>query len=195
MKKLVILSIGFLVLLGGCAELQQLMTLTKCEFRTKDVQNVTVAGIEVQNKKSLSDFDALTVINLTRAITQKKLPLQFTYNVEARNPNPSTAAMTKCEWIALINDKQLIAGAVNQKVEIPSNGGTAVIPITVQADLFEVFKGGQGKELLGYGLGLKDENNQPTQKLTLKLKPTLTVAGMQITYPGYITINKQFKSQ
>ena len=48
--------------------------------------------------------------------------------------------------------------------------------------------------LLNFGFNLADAGNKPT-RVGLKLKPTINVGGIPITYPGYIDLGTEFGAQ
>ena len=78
--------------------------LTKCDFRLESVQHLNLAGVNVQNVKKVSDLNMLDAANLAAAISSQKFPLDFTLNIEAKNPNTAAAGMSQIDWILLIDD-------------------------------------------------------------------------------------------
>ena len=99
--------IFFSFMLSSCSFLKEIATLGKCEFRVTTLENPTLAGIDVSDISSLGDFGFADMGILTASIMKGILPLDFTLNIEARNPNPATAAMNRLEYIALIDDVQI----------------------------------------------------------------------------------------
>jgi len=187
-----ILALTFLF--SGCAQLQQLTNFSKCEFRTTTVDNLTLGGVNVQNVTSVADFNLMTLGGLLKSVAAGKMPLNFTINIEAKNPNTGLAAMNKIEWIAIIDSTELTRGIVDQRVEIPA-GTTAIVPINIQSDLLQVFKGHAGKSLLNLGLNLAGADGVPSSRLTIKIKPTVLIGTYPLQYPGYIKVSKEFGSQ
>jgi len=124
----------------------------------------------------------------------KDEPLNFTLNVEVKNPNPGTAGLTKLDWILFIDDIQMVSGVNEQRVQIPGNGGTGTIPLTIGVNLKEVLKGKSGDAIANFGLNLAGAGNKPT-RITLKAKPTIMVGSQYIAYPGYLTVQNEFTSK
>ncbi|MBU0487614.1 MAG: hypothetical protein KKA07_04020 [Bacteroidetes bacterium] len=197
MKKLSLISILVLLLAGGCdifKQVDQMKAFSKCEFRLKSLVDAKLAGVAVQNIKSINDISMLDVAKITSAYSKGSLPLEFTLNVEVRNPNKQAAAMNKLDWILQIDSKEMLNGTVNQRTDVAPNGGTATLPMKMSVDLKKVVADGQAKDIAGYAFNLSDQTNKPT-RVTLKAKPSIMVAGVAMKYPGYFTVSNDFVSQ
>jgi len=191
---LMAVAITFLFPINSCdilQQAQQMGALAKCDFRLQSVNQLSLAGINVQNIHKLSDLTYLDAAKLTAAVASGNFPLDFTLNVEAKNPNSSAAGLTKIDWILLIDNIEMTRGAVNQQVSIPANNGIAVIPMKMHVDLKQALSGKSADAILNFGLNLAGAGNKPT-RFTMKLQPTINVASFPITYPGYITIGTEF---
>ncbi|NVO18377.1 MAG: hypothetical protein HXX13_01680 [Bacteroidetes bacterium] len=189
---LTLLSIIFLI--PSCEILQQaqqLGTLAKCDFRLQSVNQLSLAGINVQNIHKLSDLSLLDAGRLTTAVATGNFPLDFTLNIEAKNPNPADAGLTKMDWILLIDNIEMTRGVVDQKVTIPANNGISVIPMKMHVDLKQALSGKGADAIINFGLNLAGAGNKPT-RFTMKLQPTINIANFPITYPGYITVGTDF---
>ena len=194
--KTIILSMTIVFMLSGCDvlnQITQMATFSKCEFKTANVENLTMGGVDVQNVKTLSDVNFLTIGGLLKTLATGKLPLNFTVNLEAKIPNTTLAAMNKIEWIVEIDSVEFTRGVINERIEIQPNG-TSLVPINVQSDLLEIAKGKTGKSALNLGLNLAGVDGTPTTRLTIKIKPTIMIGSFPMEYPGYIKVSKEFGS-
>ncbi|MBN1132476.1 MAG: hypothetical protein JXR52_02250 [Bacteroidales bacterium] len=192
MKK--IASLLFLSLsLSGCAILSELTALTKCEFRFHSAQNPTLSGIDVTTKKAFSDFSFIEGQALVANILRGTLPFSITANVEVKNPGLATAAVNQIDWIAFIDDVRVSDGVINNRIEVAPNGGTTIVPIQIQTDLFEFLEGDNPRTMLNFGLNLMEAGGEPT-RLSMQIKPYISIGGQNISYPGYFTINHEFSS-
>jgi len=194
--KLVLTATLLLNLLSSCDVLQQasqVSNLAKCDFRIESVKQLNLAGVNVQNIQNISDLSLIETGKLAAAFSSQQFPLDFTLNIEARNPNASVAGMTKMEWILLIDDIEMTQGILDKAVTIPANNGTALIPMQMQVDLKKALAGKSGDAVINFGLNLAGAGNKPT-RFTLRMKPTITVNGLQITYPGYVNVKTEFGS-
>lgn len=191
------LFIGFLLAgvlsFQSCDILQQMVTFTKCEFKMNSLTNTKLVGINIQNKKSFSDLSFLDAATATKTLLGGELPLSFNLNIETKNPNTSTAAMQKMEWILYIDDIKITTGILNQKVTIPPSE-TRNIPLAIMLDLKKLLNNKTKTALLNFGFNLADAGNYPT-RVKLDIKPTIDVAGIPLAYPGYFTLKKEFGSQ
>jgi hypothetical protein len=195
-KSLVRLLVLIIILpmLNACDVFQQaqkMAYLSKCDFRMQSVNQLVLAGINVQNIHKLSDLSLLDAAKLTNALATNQFPLDFTLNIEARNPNTADAGLTKMDWILFIDNIEMTRGALNQQVTIPANNATAIIPMKMHIDLKQALSGKSADAILNFGLNLAGAGNKPT-RFTLKLQPTINVASIPITYPGYITIGTEY---
>lgn len=186
-----------LILLGGCDILEQagqVANLTKCQFRLKNVDQLRLAGVNIQQVNQLSDLTFMDAARITAAATGGNLPLNFTLNVEAKNPNGAIAGLNRLDWILLIDNIEMVSGTNEQSIQIPANGGTSTIPLTIGINLKEALKGRSADAIANFGLNLAGAGNQPT-RITLKAKPSIMVNGRSIAYPGYLTIENEFTSR
>jgi LEA14-like dessication related protein len=172
---------------------QQVINLTKCDFRILTVQDITLAGVKVQNIQSVKDLDFSDMQKLMLAVAGSDFNLAMQLNVEGRNPNTSAAGLNKLDWILFIDDIQMTEGSVTQAFTIPPNNGTAVIPIAFGVDLKKVLQGKSLNAILNFGFNLAGTGNKPT-RIMIKLKPTIMIGKNLITYPGYISVRTEFTS-
>jgi len=152
--------------------------------------NANLAGIDVQTKKSFSDLTLMDAANVSKSLLQGTLPLTFTLNIEAHNPNTSAASMQKLEWRAFIDDIEIAAGVADQKISIPP-AGSQVIPLLVQVDIKKLLNNEAKNTLLNFGFNLAGAGNYPT-RVKLDIKPTVYVGTFPLSYPGYFTLKKEF---
>ncbi len=181
------------ILMNSCSFLKEVTTLSKCEFRVTTLDKPELAGVDISNVSSFGAIPFTDMALITTSILRSELPLSFTLNVEAKNPNPATAAMNKLEYIAFIDDVEIAAGTLNQRIEIPSNGGIATIPLYLETDIIDLLKKDSRQALVNFGLNLADAGNRPT-RVSIKIKPTIIVGVMEIEYPGYFKLKYDFAS-
>ena len=191
---LLIASLCFLFSFTSCDVMQQVSqmnNLTKCDFRLESVQHLNLAGVNVQNVKKVSDLNMLDAANLAAAISSQKFPLDLTLNIEAKNPNTAAAGMSQIDWILLIDDIEMTRGILDQQITIPENNGTAIIPMNMHIDLQQALSGKSAEAVINFGMNLAGAGNKPT-RFTLQMKPTITVGGFPIAYPGYLNVKTEF---
>jgi hypothetical protein len=191
---ILLLAIIFFLPNHGCdvaQQAQQATNLINCDFRVLSLENINLAGINIQNKTSIKSLNLGDAAKIMTAVGGNTLPLSFKLNFEAKNPNISTAGLNKLEWILFIDDIQMTSGSVDKAFSIPPNNGTAVIPIQVGIDLKQVLKGKSLDAIINFGFNLVGVGNKPT-RIKAKLKPTIMIGNYPLTYPGYISVNTEF---
>ncbi len=193
-RRNLILMIGMTLFLSSCGlfeQVGQMATLAKCDFKLKSVQNLTLAGVNIQNIKSVSDLGLIDAGVITAALAGGQLPLSFTLNIEAKNPNDQLAAMNRLDWILFIDDIEMLQGVMSERIQIPGNGGTSVLPLQMNVDLKKVLSGKSAETIINFGFNLAGMGGEPT-RITVKAKPTITVGSREIVYPGYISITTKY---
>lgn len=194
-KSFFITIITLAIVVVSCTELQQLSSLAKCDFKLKSVENIQLAGVNVQQIQNISQVKAMDLVSLTAAFMTKNLPLSFNLNVDSRNPNPTKAAMTALDWILEIDDIQMTRGILNNRIEIAPNGGVTTIPMNMNFDLFKVLSGKTKDAMINFALNLTGAGNNTPSRITLKAKPTIMLGNIPIQYPGYISVKNTFVSK
>jgi hypothetical protein len=169
-------------------------TLAKCDFKLNSVKQLTLAGVNIQQIKSIKDLGLIDAGVITAALAGGQLPLSFTLNIEAKNPNDQLAAMNRLDWILFIDKIEMLQGTLTEKVQIPANGGTSVIPLYMNMDLKKVLSGKSAETIINFGFNLAGMGGEPT-RITVKAKPTIMVGSREITYPGYISITTKYGNE
>ena len=181
---------------SGCDVVNQAtraVNLIRCDFRIRSVENVNLAGVNVQHISTIKDLTWSDAQKLLAAVAKPNFPLTFQLNMEGKNPNPASAGMNQLEYILFIDDIQMVSGVLNKAFNIPPNNGTAIIPIQISIDLKQVLKGKSLDAIVNFGLNLSGAGNKPT-RFMVKLKPSLMVNGSPLSYPGYITVKTEYSS-
>ncbi len=200
-------SVLLLVLLAfsGCATLQEvqnaLVNIKRLQFKLEGVVPGTLAGIDLARVHDPLRFSLTDGLKLTQAFANRSLPLKFTLNVAAKNPNDgtggqpkSTATLSALAWTLKIDSQETISGDINSPIVIPGTGETTTIPLQMSLDLYSFFHERGYKDVLNLALAIAGQNGS-TARLTLAATPTVTVSGMNIKYPGQINIvDKEFSN-
>jgi len=195
--RVIISVISMMFLLTSCSVYQTMVNLSRLKFKLGDVNNLTLSGINIYNKKSLSDFNAVELLKLTSVITSGKLPASFTLNVEAKNPNDGSGGYPKTDatlksfpWKLEIDNIETISGNIGNPVSVPGTGQVTNIPLTMDIDLIEFF-GNKGLDnLVNLALALGGQEGS-SSKLTLYATPTVSSPLGDIKYPGELKIVDQ----
>jgi len=186
--------------LNSCATINALAGLSRIQFKLNDVQQVRLAGIDIANKHSISDFSVMDGVNLLNVFTSGKFPVTFTLNVAAKNPNqPSNNAnlsslqVTDFPWRLLLNGNETISGNIGAPVGVPAGGTTAIMPLQVTIDLKQFFADKGYNDLLNLALALSGQGG--VSQVQLKAQPTMSTPIGSLKYPGELTVvSTEFRS-
>jgi hypothetical protein len=194
MKRYKSYLIIIIIILGSCSvarQAEEISRLADCEFRLASVEQLKLAGVNIQGIKSYSDLRMTEMARIGTTLAGGTLPLDFILNVEAKNPNTAQAAMSRLEWIILIDNIEMANGIIEKRIIIPPDNGVAIIPVKINIDLVKHLSGQSAGPLLNFGFNLAGVGGTPT-RITLKAKPTIYVGSRAIEYPGYIKITQKY---
>jgi hypothetical protein len=194
----VLFSIAFMNL--GCSGVLDAITnLQRLQFKLDRVTGMKVAGVALSNIGSISNLSILDAANLLANFTQGKLPVEFTLNVLAKNPNDGTggtkqssAVIENLAWRLFIDNNETINGNVGN-ITVPGVGQATNIPIRMSFDLLKFFKDAGYENVINLALALGGKNGS-SSRITLKVKPTVSTIIGPITYPGeFDVIDREFR--
>ncbi len=174
------------VLSSVANQLVGLANLANCEYSLKDVTNVYVAGVNVNNITN-GNISTGDVVKLTTALVAKKVPISMDFNVNIKNPSTSNASLTAMDWICEIDGKQFATGNTTRAYTISPNSTTSV-PLTVSADIYSIFSQGGIDALKNFVSSFASDGT--SSKVAFKIKPSVNVGGVDIPTNNYITIQK-----
>jgi hypothetical protein len=188
---------------SGCATLQQiqdtLANIKRLQFKLDSVAPGSLAGINLSGISAPTQLGLQDGLKLAKAFSQKSLPLSWTLNVAAVNPNDGTggsprkaALLRALAWTLKIDEKETISGDIPNPIEIPGTGQATIIPLQMSLDLYQFFSDRGYEEVLKLALAIGGQKGS-TARLTLAAVPTVSVAGIDVKYPGEINIvDKEF---
>lgn len=191
----------FLLVLGmlsSCKVLDQaneMRTFAKCDFRLKEVSKVSLAGVDVTGVDQFSDLNFSQASNISMNAMKGELPLFMVLDIEVRNPNDQKASMNRFLWELYVDDQLITNGKVTKDLKVPPDGGTAVLPVDISMDLFEVLTGESADAIINFGMNLSGNGTGVPSRIKLRAKPTIYVAMTLVDYPGWITVEQEFGSE
>lgn len=180
-----------LLLMASCSILQGvgdqivgIANLANCQYSMKNVSNVQVAGIDLNNVKN-GEISVKDIAMLTAAIVSKKVPLTMNLNVDVKNPTTSDAVLTAMDYIMSIDGTDVINGTSSKSYTIRKDA-TTTVALPISTDIYSVCNNVNSLKTFVQSLA-KDET---TSKIGLKLKPRINVGGVIVPIPDYITVQK-----
>lgn len=178
----------------SCRSIRQGKALSKCEFRLESLQNISLANVQIDKVKSLTDLNLLDAGKITLALARNSsLPMGLTANIEVKNPNKKTAGLNELKWILYIDDIKMAEGESKQRFEVAASS-TSVLPLQINLDLKKALQGKSRDALLKFAFNMAGFGKEAS-RVKIRAKPSFKVLGGTIRYPGYIKITQEFSSE
>jgi LEA14-like dessication related protein len=197
MKKLIYICMAA-ILLAGCGlnkQARQIEALEKCTYEISSADSIYLAGRDVSKLVKNRTFELSNVPELALALFRKNIPLKAKVNLKIDNPTSNPASINQFEYIVLIKNQEIASGFVNQKVSIEP-GGTAMVPVRVNSNIYSFLSNGKTmEEILDFIRGGESGAAERKGVVTIKIKPTIEVGGKLVKYPGYITVDREVSSK
>lgn len=189
----------------GCTTAKGVMNaltnLQKLQFKLDNVNNFRVNGIDISRISQPSQISPLDIARLGAMIASKSLPVSFTLNVAAKNPNDGSGGtqstplyLRKLAWTLLVDNRTTINGVVDQRLSIPGSGQSVTIPLTMNLDLYKFFSDKGLDDLMNLALAVGGAQGSASRlKLTARVSVETPIG--VIDYPGDLTIvDRQFSN-
>ncbi len=199
--KVLLLLTLLAVTFTSCSVYKTIVNMSRLEFKLKSVRNFKLMNYSLNGKSSLRDFNALDLLRITTSIAQGKLPVSFTLNVTAKNPNTGRGfaqtdiTIEDFPWKLYVNGKETVAGDLKKPVTVPGMGHERNIPLTIKFDILKMFKNKSLNDIVNLALSIGGAKGSPSH-LKLVAEPLLGTAIGKIKYPEPITIiSKKFSGK
>lgn len=170
---------------GLLGQAQAIANLANCEYTLTNVNNVSVAGVNLK-KLSNGQVSAADVITLSAALLNRSLPLSMDVNVNVKNPTTYDARLTTMDWALDVENTEFATGMVNQNRTIGAKK-SATVPLAVGTDLYSLFSKNGIESVKKFAGSFK--NDGTSSKVGLRIRPHVTVAGMDMP-TSYIKLSK-----
>ncbi|MDA3944625.1 MAG: LEA type 2 family protein [Bacteroidetes bacterium] len=189
-----VIMLFLLLTLNSCTmldQINQVQQLALCEFNVLGVNEVSIAGIELQENMERDDLNAAQIMQLTAAVFRREMIVDFNLLLDIDNPNNKTAAMNRMDYELFIDNKEILTGQMNQPVNVGPNA-SAQLPMPIRLDLFKVLNNETQDALVNLAFKLTGDQSNPSEIL-LKVKPYIKVGGRELAYPGFLSVRHTLK--
>ncbi len=190
MKKIAgLIVLCSVLLLSGCQvnKKAQIKALADCEYDVASVEQVKFNGKNLSAYKGADgNYNISSLAGLAVALFSKELPLEGKVNLKITNPEVKKAAFNSFKYIIEEQGSPLFEGKVDQNVNL-AQGESAIVPMTFKANIFNKAKENGFENFFDELFNKKSEGF-----IALKIKPSINIAGQNIYYPSYITVDKNF---
>lgn len=186
----ILVAAGILALAvgAGCQTLREVAALKDVKFRLDGVRDARLAGIELRSIQSYEDFGIQEVGRLTSTLARGEMPLSFTAQVEATNPegNSVTARLTSMDWTLFLQDRETISGVVDEDIRL-APGTPTTVPVSVSLDLVRFFDDNL-RSLADLAMAVAGRG--PETVVSLRVNPTIRTP-LGPMEPGPITVGRR----
>ena len=194
MKKIIILCLTAIIIQSCSVSKQQIKALEKCTYKVVSADQISLGGSDVKRLLNGQELNLASLPGLALGLLRKDVPLKARINLEITNPTSNTAAINEFEYKILINKAEIASGFVNQEVRV-EGGKSTVVPVDMVANIYPFVTNSKVmNEITEFIKGNKG-GGEKKGILTLKIRPSIKVAGALIKYPGFITIDKEVSSK
>ncbi len=196
LKKLtIILAVTVTMLfMGGCG-LAQLINLINCKFSLANISDITWAGINISNIRSVSDLQWSDLQKAYQAIKNKDFRIGCNVNVNAKNETTQPAKLCAYDYDLFLEGSSIAQGSSTTQTTLINPQSTALIHVPLSMDLYNIFKNGDAKNVINLARNLMDYGNGTESNVKVKFTPYINSAngtGKGAKLPT-ITLNKTFQ--
>jgi LEA14-like dessication related protein len=176
-----------IAILTGCSILQNAYNLANCEYRYHSISNLKISGIDVSN-----GLNPLAIPKIISILTGNvsSIPLDFTLNMDVKNPNNGIAAFQSLQYIISIDNIQFTTGNFDRPFSVNA-GETKKLPMNISLDLAQLMKSHSRSTIENIVKNFIGIGNEPS-KVTVQLKPSFKVEDQLFSSPLYIPVSFSF---
>ena len=179
---------------GGCG-LAQLINLINCKFSLANVSNITWAGINLSNIRSVSDLQWSDLQKAVQAIRNKDFKVGCSINVNAKNETSSPAKLCAYDYDLFLEGSSIAQGSSASQTTIINPQSTTLVHVPLSMDLYSIFKNGDAGNVINLARNLMDYGNGTESNVAVKFTPYVNTkdgTGKGTKLPA-ITLNKTFQ--
>lgn len=183
-----------LLFLGGCG-LAQLINLINCKFNLANISDITWAGINLSNIKSVSDLQWSDLQKAVQAVKNKDFRIGCNVNVNAKNDTEKPAKLCAFDYDLLLEGSSIAQGSSTDRTTIINPQTTTRIAVPLSMDLVSIFRNGDTKNVINLARNLTDYGNGKESNVKVKFTPYINTpngTGKGAKMPT-ITLNKTFQ--
>ena len=183
-----------LLFLGGCG-LAQLINLINCKFNLANISDITWAGINLSNIKSVSDLQWSDLQKAIVAIKNKDFRIGCNVNVNAKNDTEKPAKLCAFDYDLLLEGSSIAQGSSTDRTTIINPQTTTRIAVPLSMDLINIFRNGDTKNVINLARNLTDYGNGQESNVKVRFTPYINTpngTGKGAKLPT-ITLNKTFQ--
>jgi LEA14-like dessication related protein len=180
--------------MGGCG-LAQMINLINCKFSLANISDITWAGINLSNIKSVSDLQWGDLQKAYQAIRNKDFRIGCNVNVNAKNETTKPAKLCAYDYDLYLEGSSIAQGSSTAQTTLINPQSTALIRVPLSMDLVKIFTNGDTKNIINFARNLMDYGNGTPSNVSVRFTPYINTKegkGKGAKMPT-ITLNKTFQ--
>jgi len=196
--KNLILSGCTMLLMASCGinkQVEQLKAFEKCRYDLLSADSLSIASVPISDLVDKNGFNFTKTPRLALAFLRKDVPFAAKLNLKVTNPSADLAAINQFEYKILFKNHELAQGLVDQQIAVQPAGGETTVPIKINSNVYELLSDTKTAQDIADFFAAGKSGKEKKGIMTIKIKPTIGLGGKKITYPGYITIDKEVSSK
>lgn len=198
-KTVSILLVAVSVLLFTGCGIAQLINLINCKFSLANVSNITWAGINLSNIRSVSDLSFADLQKAATAIINKDFKVGCDVNVNAKNETSNPARLCAYDYDLFLDGNAIAQGSSTSRSTLINPQSTTLIAVPLRVDLLGIIKSGETKSVVNFAKNLLDYGDGTESNVKVKFTPYISPVNSNTkpdskgTKLPAITLNKTFQ--
>lgn len=177
--------------MGSCG-LAKVINLINCKFSMANVSDITWAGINLSQIKSVSDLSFENLKKAGAAIKNKDFNVGCNVNVNVKNVTQKPAKLFAFDYELFLENALLATGSGKDKTYDIAPASTVVVPVPVKVNLVDIVKNGEIGNIINFARNLMDYGTGKESNIKVRLTPYIGT-GNKSTKLAPITLNKTFQ--
>lgn len=182
MKRLLIPTVLLSIVLFHSCIVSRTMNLANCDFNFNEITSLKANDVDVMNK-SMSDLGFMNSASLSKDLLSGNVDMDINMKLDVVNGTEGKAVLNTVDWILVLKNQEVLNGTTDYRLLVEP-GQTGVLPLNFSFNLLKVLNNSDVSDLWDIA-----QNPIDPDVLTVKIKPSVQIAGKQVKYPGYININ------
>ena len=194
-KTIIILAVTATTLFAGGCGLAQLINLINCKFSLANISDISWAGINLSNIKSVNDLQWSDLQKAIVAIKNKDFRIGCNVNVNAKNDTEKPAKLCAFDYDLLLEGSSIAQGSSTDRTTIINPKTTTRIAVPLSMDLVNIFRNGDTKNVINLARNMTDYGNGQESNVKVRFTPYINTpngTGKGAKMPT-ITLNKTFQ--
>lgn len=170
----------------------ELRAMEKCTYEVVSADSVRIAGRDIGRFVKNGKLNLIEAPSLALAFFQQKVPLSGILNLKITNPGSKDAGVNNLEYKIFIKGVEIITGSIDQKIVVPANGESSVVPIKIDKDIYPLLASQSNQQAVQDFFGSQTEKYAD---VIFKVRPSFMVGSKKVDYPNFISINTKLSNK